>query len=333
MFHDAVAYAPEFYHGLSSQMTFPSFMHYFRGPTSTSLRLDVAVSFANQGADDNGTVIALKNTDSINTFFDCIYWSRFSAESEMLFIGGFQPLYICGLRLVGAALNFDRWIPALVALNACLQGDAITDKVSDEDAETARALVTDALGGGVENLRIVPVYISRLFRNLLDSTTAVAMDKGCFSKECMFTVPHGDRTFSQFGLKIISDIFLTETGRIKWSVLRRLLPNLKMVAIRNSKFIPKKESVDMSLVMKMVESVKIDEALLDGILRELRFGAAWTNITIFNPTNSAESLWRLICKYMARFKAEKFQINTDIYKDDVHGVDGSHIVFTIRAYA
>ena len=85
---DAVEYATEFYHGLSTKMLFSGFAQSFRGPTSTSLQFEVAVTFANQGANQNGIVIALKNNHCANIFFNCIRWSRFSAESEMLFVQG-----------------------------------------------------------------------------------------------------------------------------------------------------------------------------------------------------------------------------------------------------
>ena len=164
----AADYAPEFYHGLSTKMLFSGFRQFFRGPTSTSLQFEVAVTFANQGANQNGIVIALKNDRSANFFFNCIRWSRFSAESEMLFVGGFQLLEICRLSVIGTALRFDRWIRGLSVLSSALQGQPMPEKVTRADAKTVHLLVACALKE--EIARVIPVYIQKLLGNMLNVT-------------------------------------------------------------------------------------------------------------------------------------------------------------------
>ncbi len=67
--------------------------------------------FANQ-SNKNGIVIAIRNNGAATSFFDCISWSKFSYESEMLFIGGFNRLEICGLTVINESNNmkYDKWI-------------------------------------------------------------------------------------------------------------------------------------------------------------------------------------------------------------------------------
>ena len=48
-----------FYHGISVAMMFDGFNQYFKGPTSTSLQYEVALTFANQGQ-GNGIIITVK---------------------------------------------------------------------------------------------------------------------------------------------------------------------------------------------------------------------------------------------------------------------------------
>eukprot|EP01084_Bolivina_argentea_P219393 372113_1 len=101
-----------FYHGLSCPLLFHSFSNKFSGPTSTSLSYITAVMFANQG-NGNGIVIKIKNNKTASSFFNCIKWSDFSGESEMLFLGGFQPLQIYGLSVLSDGNNYDKWIEAI----------------------------------------------------------------------------------------------------------------------------------------------------------------------------------------------------------------------------
>ena len=73
----------EFHHGISSQMLFEGFRQTFCAPTSTTLQWSVAVTFANQ-AGDNGMIITLRNDKLAASFFNCISFSDFGHESEML---------------------------------------------------------------------------------------------------------------------------------------------------------------------------------------------------------------------------------------------------------
>eukprot|EP01084_Bolivina_argentea_P149206 260686_1 len=86
-FFESKACKPVFYHGLSSKMLFGGYNQHFCSPTSTTLQYSTAVMFANQGQGD-GIVITLRNDGSATMFFNCIPWSDFAGESEMLFPGG-----------------------------------------------------------------------------------------------------------------------------------------------------------------------------------------------------------------------------------------------------
>eukprot|EP01083_Nonionella_stella_P266269 900974_1 len=77
-----------FYHGISKKMIFDRFSQRFCCPTSTTLQYETAIMFANQGeCDEDGIVIRIKNNGMAALFFDCIRWSDFAGESEMLFLG------------------------------------------------------------------------------------------------------------------------------------------------------------------------------------------------------------------------------------------------------
>ena len=167
-----------------------------------------------------------------------------------------------------------------------------------------------------EDNQVIPVYIEKLLRNLLDSTTTIEMNIEFFARE--IAIMNGGEPY--FGYKQISDIFLTEKGAIKWSVLRQLLLNLKDIYIRSVEAIPNQLNT-----FKWAESVKVDENVLDHILSEMRIGTAWKRIAIYKPSNSAESLSKLIA-YAASFKEHKFILKTETV-DNQRG--GSCIAFVI----
>ena len=196
----------DFYHGLSQPMLFSNFCQSFHGPTSTTLQFEVAVTFSNQGHCDNGIVIGLKNNGSANSFFDCRRWSRFAAESEMLFVGGFNQMEICKLTVVGATLKLDRWIRSLRYLSAAFCGNTVSDKMTRSDARIARLLVAHAMNDENQqndNGHTIPIYVKQLFRNMLDSLTKITFDVGYFSSNAAFNDMAGN---TRYGFKIISDI-------------------------------------------------------------------------------------------------------------------------------
>eukprot|EP01084_Bolivina_argentea_P250531 419795_1 len=84
-FSETIKTRKHFYHGISQPMRFVEYQSRFCCPTSTTLQYSTAVMFTNQ-SNKNGIVITIKNNGNTNSFFDCIPWSKFSYESEMLFI-------------------------------------------------------------------------------------------------------------------------------------------------------------------------------------------------------------------------------------------------------
>eukprot|EP01084_Bolivina_argentea_P049964 91880_1 len=82
----------EFYHGINMKMLFSGLKAEFCSPTSTTLFKNVAINFAQEGF-----VLTINNSKQGINYFNCISFSDFPAESEMLFIAGLQALDIIGL--------------------------------------------------------------------------------------------------------------------------------------------------------------------------------------------------------------------------------------------
>eukprot|EP01083_Nonionella_stella_P083309 230316_1 len=78
----------KFYHGVSDTLIFDSTSVLLKGPVSTSG--DFFIAAGNFGA--TGLVIDIPNNYMTKFYFDCRYWSDFTAEDEKLMLGGLQRL-------------------------------------------------------------------------------------------------------------------------------------------------------------------------------------------------------------------------------------------------
>eukprot|EP01083_Nonionella_stella_P080984 222809_1 len=120
------------------KMVFGGFKQYFCCPTSTTLQFETAIMFANQHeGDEEGIVINIKNNGAAISFFDCIRWSDYAGESEMLFLGGFNQLEICGLTVIDNEVNvrYDAWIQSIrIFQTGMTRGQESTEKVTASNA-------------------------------------------------------------------------------------------------------------------------------------------------------------------------------------------------------
>eukprot|EP01084_Bolivina_argentea_P078813 143025_1 len=128
-FRDKSASAKIFYHGINNtNLTFPSFIAYFAGPTSTSAQSHVAVRFAS----DNGMVLYLEKNIEYGwdlNFFDCSFISCHSSEDERLFFGGLAPLSFFSIFKVDGTKSYRHFIVALKVLTSVLKGQKMDKQI------------------------------------------------------------------------------------------------------------------------------------------------------------------------------------------------------------
>eukprot|EP01083_Nonionella_stella_P003621 10422_1 len=157
------------------------------------------------------------------SFFDCIRWSDYAGESEMIFLGGYEPLEICGLTVFGNEENvsYDEWIQSIKAFQTgMIKGIVSTDPVTPFNAEQI-----DLLVGNVLNKRkafdIIPEYIQTLFENVLHKTTVIGIDIDDLNKEICFVYDDGD---VRYGYDLLKHLYFDDKNAIKWNVLQQLFP-------------------------------------------------------------------------------------------------------------
>eukprot|EP01084_Bolivina_argentea_P205930 351699_1 len=325
--HDKNTEIKCFYHGISRKMVFDSFNPRFAGPTSTTLQYAVAVTFANQGQDENGIIIKIANNYDWNFFFNCTIWSDYPGELEMLFLGGFNPLVIEGLSVIGENKNYDKWMKALsVFVRGLMEGATYQEQITKSTAQLIDLLVDHALNKKSKNRKtVIPKYIRQLYMHLINNATGISIDLSTFEKD-EFYASSGEYEVHYYGNKILSHIYFLDNKVIKWSVLRMLFPSLVSIYIHASQLT--KHVLDEWDDFEFCESILIGDSILSEILSYFQKTKLKT-MCIRYPSNTAQSLDAIKKQYSSAFCNIGVQLSIE---NQLHHELGSCNVFQFRRY-
>lgn len=107
-----------FYCGLNRVLHVGQYAIHLKGPTSTSVNIEVAISFAKR----KGILMEMMNDGSREYMFDCSLISRYSEENERLFIGfeDMRRLRIASIRIVNTNKNHAMLCNSLYVLDVAL---------------------------------------------------------------------------------------------------------------------------------------------------------------------------------------------------------------------
>ena len=111
-----------FYCGLSFPATFPYTDISLCSPTSTSLHKEVAMKFTDGG---DGIIVEFTNRFSQLHGFKCSWISRFSEESEVIFMGGARKIRIVGVTMIDTRKNYKVYFTALGKFNDMTNGETV----------------------------------------------------------------------------------------------------------------------------------------------------------------------------------------------------------------
>lgn len=123
--------------GMSCLMLMPCFNLRFSSPNSTSTVLNVAMNFT---GDNQGIIIRINNkmygAGARERFFNVCWISKFSEESERVFVGGRYPLKIQSITNCLTKQNYKKYYHAFYWFDAILNGslhgkDEVDFKVRD----------------------------------------------------------------------------------------------------------------------------------------------------------------------------------------------------------
>eukprot|EP01084_Bolivina_argentea_P020015 37249_1 len=141
-----------FYCGLSFVLNIPEFCIRLNGPTSTSVRPEVAIRFARKGM-----IIQLNNTyypASQEIFFNCSWLSAFPEEDERLFCGGRFKIHLETVVIMKTYNNYHRFFGAFYKFDKLLSGQQVNlDKmdITQDDYKIVSWFIKFVLGESQNN--------------------------------------------------------------------------------------------------------------------------------------------------------------------------------------
>ena len=125
----------KFYHGINCELLFPSTTANFASPTSTTIKISVALNFATE----NGLIIVLSRYGLDVCSFDCKWISKFAGEEERLFIGGYQALIMNNIIVTSVKKRLSLSISAINILQMIIEA-RFNQEVIPDDMEMEKVI-------------------------------------------------------------------------------------------------------------------------------------------------------------------------------------------------
>ena len=288
----------QFYHGIAGEMLFQGFKTHFCAPTSTTLQYDTATTFATQNGSKNGIIITIKNDHSTNFFFNCISFSDYGYESEMLFISGYHQLEIIGVCCMSDNTQYDEWITTLMFFQLCfLDGDASSSAITERVKSQIKVLFDYGLkdcNNNNDDKQIIPKYVYKLFQNILQKTELIQINIGFLNNDIAYIDERG----KQYGFKSLKSYYLNEDNQVKWNVIKSLFPSLKTIRIQSVK-----KTKNAKHGFKFSKSILLSDKVFEDILSYLStIQQPLQSLLIHDPLNSDSEIEELIQKYKASYR-------------------------------
>ena len=288
----------EFYHGINRKMLFNAFYSKFSAPTSTSLFKEVAVNFAGEGI-----VITIQNSKDLLNHFNCISFSAFPGEAEMLFISGLNPLPVIGLTDLSLSAVHDDHIRAIKILQTCLEGNASSDQLTESLYGTLTELLSiklssDSNPNEPDNASIPP-YVADIFGHLLQSLPRITIDIGLFKVDIAGNYGNG---IIRYGYNKLSALFMDASSEwIKLEIFNKLVPDIKHIHIK---------CIDIKTAnYKYLPSIMVTDEILIDIHSALTSYWSLKSIQIYSPKNTSSSMSSLLRKYKDMFGASGYRVS------------------------
>eukprot|EP01084_Bolivina_argentea_P083605 151383_1 len=153
-----------FYCGMR-KMVMPEFNIRLCGPTSTSKQSEVSIRFG----EEEGMIMQLNNIGDRNSnqlrAFRCQWLSNYTAEDEVLFIGGQYRIKLESIKMLDTSECYLEFTEALWMFDCMLNGTAFEVKKSPEITNSHRRIIVNLIKENVENeyKTKYPPYIRNTF--------------------------------------------------------------------------------------------------------------------------------------------------------------------------
>eukprot|EP01084_Bolivina_argentea_P145580 255139_1 len=303
-----------FYHGLSCKMLFKKLSAQFCGPLSATLQYSIAVTFSNQG-NGNGVIISIHPTSSaLLTYFDCVPWSKFAYEQEMLFLGGLEPLQIIGMISVNDGMNYDKYCHTMGIFQEYVsRGLPSRLPITTGDETFINSAISSIVGFDItencadESIRNsskfpVPLYMQQQFKYMCYHIQKLEINFGVMDSIFHYADEAGNPKW--WGFPMLKHIYLDADGNIKWNIIKLLFPSLTTIEISNQSW----DSWPIRIV-----PILIDDPLLSNILSYVSANdTKIESIRIVPPLNDAKSAMLLVHKHSPSYHKHNYTLFFDL---------------------
>lgn len=262
-----------------------------------------------------GVVLDIKNTNANQPFFNCNFFSSYTAEDEKLFLSTEDPLTVINIHNIPLKIHYKNMVKLIAAFHKMTSGwkfeaygAPTTKDVSTLAKMIASEIAKEYTSSPYSSMNKIPKYISYCFHQLIKSRTHIEIniremlrDKG---------KRKGKKKKASYGYSKFESIFLMGNS-LKYGIFVKLLYNLKEMEVyylhnSNTGFEPSL-SLDDEFVAEIISSI---------IYVNQTVGCLFNKLMIIEPKDSIQDF---INKYQTRFR----EYDWNLKKIDVQKQEGN----------
>ena len=167
-------------------------------------------------------------------------------------------------------------------------------------------------GNTNDNEEIIPKYVNKLFKNILQKTRRIIIDIATLNEDIAYICEVRGK---QYGYKSIKGYYLDEENQVKWGTIKSLFPSLHTIRIRSrvkikNKVNAFKHSGTILLGDKIFEDIFL---YLSTIKQKMKL------IVVHNPLNSDSEIVELLQKYQTSYHGIQYKWVTEKGTDPQYG--------------
>eukprot|EP01084_Bolivina_argentea_P220681 373956_1 len=272
-----------FYTGMDVLLHISEFDIRLCGPTSTSMKIEVAVKFSAEA----GIVLQFNNYQwqySRLRIFNVSWLSRYKEEEERLFFGGFLRVQIESVRIKNTRQNFEEFVHSLYYLDLALSGgQQMNIKATKHDISVITNLFSTFMNKGVAMQ--LDKYIYRSFAAYVQRKTQIVLDLHDLCEYGHKQITHllvpsfHKRKLHDGDIEFVrSD---TDCSNILSTKMLSIFRNVNTVIVKSTGEILENDhkyhsySLSMILLLSSIETASLDKVVVKAETLGIKFRSNW----------------------------------------------------------
>ena len=167
-----------------------------------------------------GIVLEIMRSTGHQLFWQCEWWSDFSAEQECVFLGGLTDFTFNSIRNMTTNKNYQSYIAPITMLKNMVYGESIKiKKPTEQDVKYMNKLIFEEISGK-DSMTTTPSFITKLFHNVAKNVKTV--------KIAMHNMNVENFRGGVYGFSIFSDLFMiSDTKSFNTTLMVKLFENME----------------------------------------------------------------------------------------------------------